>query len=96
MSLSNPFTSEPSSHFVPVSQEPAESKHDANGEDGTNFAIARTIKRMRTVEKTAADENLESKRPPYVHVSHAEPILNFDMLTLLTVDACGRAWGYKR
>jgi hypothetical protein len=65
--LVNLFTSESSSHLATIGA----SKHDADREDGTEFAIPRTLKRMRTMEKTEADEDFEMKRPPYLHVGHS-------------------------
>lgn len=91
----NLFASEPSSHLVPVSQEADGSEHDADREDGTDSPIAGRIKRMRTMEKAEADEDFELKRPPYLHVSHPRLIPSFDMLTLLTVDACWRHRGHE-
>jgi hypothetical protein len=96
--LFNLFASEPSSHLVPVSQELDGSKHGADREDGTDTSVARRVKRMRTMEEAETDEELELKRPPYLHVSHPGLILIlfFDMLTSLTVDACWRRRGHKR
>jgi hypothetical protein len=62
--LVNLLTSESSSQLATVGG----SEHDANREDGTEFAIPRTLKRMRTMAKTEADDDFELKRPPYLHV----------------------------
>jgi hypothetical protein len=66
--LSNLFASEPPSRLVPASQEAGGIKHNVDREDGTNSANARQLNRMRPVEKTEADGDIELKRPPYVHV----------------------------
>lgn len=68
--LFNLIAPESSSHLIPTSQEAGESEDHADGEYGTDAAIARKFKRMHTVEKTPADEDFDLKRPPYLHVHH--------------------------
>lgn len=75
--LYNLFTSEPSSHLIPVSQEADGSEHDAVSDDRTDASIARRIKRMRTMETAETDEDFELQRPPYLHVGNAGSTLCF-------------------
>jgi hypothetical protein len=94
--LSNLFASERSSRLVHSSPEADGSEHDAHREHGTDFSASRKIDRMRTMEKAEVDEDLELKRPPYLHVCHPDRILLFELLTLSAVDACWRHWGHER
>ena len=73
--LSNIFASEPESHLVPAPQDADGDGRDAERRHGTDSAMVRTIKSMRTVEAAEADEDLELQRPPYAHVCSPEAVL---------------------
>jgi hypothetical protein len=44
------------------------SQHDGFAPPSTDFGIEREKKRLRTMEALTKDEDLEMKRPPYLHV----------------------------
>lgn len=67
--LSNIFATEPSSHPRPAPEAADGGQQDADRRHGTDFAIVRKLEGMRTVEETQAEEELRSRRPPYLHVS---------------------------
>lgn len=66
--LSNPVASEPLPHLVPASPQADGGERGKETENGAKSEIGRDIKRMRTVEKTEADEDSELRRPPYTYV----------------------------
>jgi hypothetical protein len=66
--LSNLFASEPTSHLVPAPQDAGRSERDEERKHGADAAMVRKVKRLRTMAAAEADEDLELKRPPYIHV----------------------------
>ena len=73
--LSSLFASESLSHLVPASPNTDGDEREEEREDGANAEVDRNIERMRTVEKTEADEDLGLKRPPYTYVCLPEFIV---------------------
>jgi hypothetical protein len=50
-------------------------QHDGFAQPGTDFGLERENKRLRTMETLTEDEDLEMKRPPYLHVRPAPAVL---------------------
>lgn len=93
--LTNLFASGPSPDLVPASQVLDGSEHIGGRQNGADSTFARKIKRMRAMEETEVDHDIELKRPPYRHVCYSSLIPGHGMLTSLAVNACWRDRRYQ-
>ena len=64
----NLFSSDQTAAYPESSISDVAGQHDGFAQPGPNFGVEREAKRLRTMEKTAKDEDIEMKRPPYLHV----------------------------
>jgi hypothetical protein len=66
--LFNLFAPDQSSTYPAASVPDVASQHNGFAQPGPDFGIERENKRLRTMEALAEDEDIEMKRPPYLHV----------------------------
>ena len=74
-------TADQSSPLSQPSESETVSQYDGFAEAGADFGTTRKPKRVRTMETSAEHEDIEMKRPPYLHVSVA-PTSSYDNTAL--------------
>src|ERR1700730_6266022 len=71
-------------------------QHDGFAQPSADFGIERENKRLRAMEALAKDEDLEMKRPPYLHVCLAHYIATSSKANSKAVDVSRRRGRHKR
>ena len=71
-------------------------QHDGFAQPSAEFGIERENKRLRTMEALTKDEDLEMKRPPYLHVCPARCNATSSKANSRVVDAGRRGGRHKR
>jgi hypothetical protein len=64
------FAPDQTSTYPAASVSDVAGQHDGFAQPGPDFGIERENKRLRTMETLAEDEDIEMKRPPYLHVRY--------------------------